>query len=126
MSDKIFGKKDGDPVEVYPVWEDRYLKNMRIDQDYLKAILLQSGGKLKGNYYIITPGTCALLGDTVRKTAPLMTCISRCSSSRTKYWKMSPAIFRYRSNQVPRRMSTILSIPPDSISMTTWKSRLKK
>ncbi|MEA3416428.1 MAG: hypothetical protein U9R02_09795 [Thermodesulfobacteriota bacterium] len=22
MSDKIFGEKDGDPVEVYPVWED--------------------------------------------------------------------------------------------------------
>jgi len=65
----IFGEKDGDPVEVYPVWEDEYLKNIRIDQDYLKGILLQSGGKLKGNYYIITPETCALLGDTIMKNS---------------------------------------------------------
>nr|MBC8491809.1 site-specific DNA-methyltransferase [Candidatus Neomarinimicrobiota bacterium] len=26
----IFGEKDGDPVEVYPVWNDEYLKNIRI------------------------------------------------------------------------------------------------
>ncbi|MFQ5485014.1 MAG: hypothetical protein ACE5DO_06745 [Desulfobacterales bacterium] len=65
----IFGEKDGDPVEVYPVWDDEYLKNIRIDEDYLKGILLQSGGKLKGNYYIITPETCALLGDTVMKNS---------------------------------------------------------
>jgi len=63
----IFGEKDGDPVEIYPVWDDEYLKNIRIDEDYLKGIILQSGGKLKGNYYIITPETCALLGDTVMK-----------------------------------------------------------
>jgi len=60
----IFGEKDGDPVEVYPVWDNEYLKNIRIDEDYFKGIILQSGGKLKGNYYIITPETCALLGDT--------------------------------------------------------------
>jgi len=65
----IFGEKDSDPVEVYPVWDDEYLKNIRIDQDYLKGILLQSGGKLKGTYYIITPETCALLGDTVMKNS---------------------------------------------------------
>jgi len=65
----IFGEKDGDPVEVYPVWDDEYLKNIRIDEEYLKGIILQSGGKLKGNYYIITPETCALLGDTVMKNS---------------------------------------------------------
>jgi DNA modification methylase len=65
----IFGEKDGDPVEVYPVWDDEYLKNIRIDEDYLKGIILQSGGKLKGAYYIITPETCALLGDTVMKNS---------------------------------------------------------
>jgi DNA modification methylase len=59
----IFGEKDGDPVEVYPVWDDEYLKNIRIDEDYFKGIILQSGGKLKGNYYIITPETCTLIGD---------------------------------------------------------------
>jgi hypothetical protein len=60
----IFGEKDGDPVEVYPVWNDEYLKNIRIDENYLKGIVLQSRGKLKGSYYIITPETCTLIGDT--------------------------------------------------------------
>ncbi len=48
----IFGEKDGDPVEVYHVWNDEYLKNIRIDEKYLKGIILRSRGKLKGNYYI--------------------------------------------------------------------------
>ena len=61
----IFGEKDSNPVEVYPVWEDEYLKNLRIDGDYLNAIITQSGGKLKGDYYIITPETCTVVGDTV-------------------------------------------------------------
>ncbi|RZB34105.1 MAG: adenine-specific DNA-methyltransferase [Desulfobacteraceae bacterium Eth-SRB2] len=65
----IFGEKDGDPVEVYPVWNDEYLKNIRIDENYLKGILLQSRGKLKGNYYIITPETCTLVGDTTMKNS---------------------------------------------------------
>ena len=65
----IFGEKDGDPVEVYPVWNDEYLKNIRIDDDYLRGIILQSRGKIKGNYYIITPETCALIGDTVMKNS---------------------------------------------------------
>jgi adenine-specific DNA-methyltransferase len=56
----IFGEKDGDPVEVYPVW---------IDEKYLKGIILQSRGKLKGNYYIITPETCTLVGDTTMKNS---------------------------------------------------------
>ncbi len=33
---KIFGEKDGDPVAVYPVWNNEYLKNIRIDEKYLK------------------------------------------------------------------------------------------
>ncbi|MBW2034915.1 MAG: site-specific DNA-methyltransferase [Deltaproteobacteria bacterium] len=65
----IFGEKDGDPVEVYPVWDDEYLKNIRIDEDYLKGIILQSGGKLKGNYYIITPETCTLIGNRALKNS---------------------------------------------------------
>ena len=65
----IFGEKDGDPVEVYPVWNDEYLKNIRIDENYLKGIILQSRGKLKGNYYIITPETCTLIGDTTMKNS---------------------------------------------------------
>jgi hypothetical protein len=69
MSDKIFGEKDGDPVEVYPVWNDEYLKNIRIDENYLKGIMLQSRGKLKGSYYIITPETCILIGDTTMKNS---------------------------------------------------------
>ena len=65
----IFGEKDGDPVEVYPVWNDEYLKNIRIDENYLKEIILQSRGNLKGNYYIITPETCTLIGDTTMKNS---------------------------------------------------------
>jgi DNA modification methylase len=65
----IFGEKNGDPVEVYPVWDDEYLKNIRIDDEYLKGIILQSGGKLKGNYYIITPETCTLIGNTTMKNS---------------------------------------------------------
>lgn len=59
----IYGEKDGHPVEVYPVWEDEYLKNIRIDEDYLNSILTQSGGRLRGDYYIITPETCTIVGD---------------------------------------------------------------
>lgn len=63
----IFGEKDGDPVEVYPVWDDDYLKQIRIDEEYLSAIITQSGGRLRGNYYIITPETCTVTGDTTMK-----------------------------------------------------------
>jgi adenine-specific DNA-methyltransferase len=69
MLTNIFGEKDGDPVEVYPVWDDEYLKNIRIDEDYFKGIILQSGGKLKGAYYIITPETCTLIGDRALKNS---------------------------------------------------------
>ena len=69
MSDKMFCEKDGDPVEVYSVWNDEYLKNIRIDENYLKGIILQSRGKLKGNYFIITPESCTVLGDTAMKNS---------------------------------------------------------
>ena len=59
----IYGEKDGNPVEIYPVWDDEYLKNIRIDDDYLNSIITQSGGRLKGDYYIITPETCTLTND---------------------------------------------------------------
>lgn len=65
----IYAEKNGDPVEVFPVWDNEYLKNIRIDEEYLQGIIDASGGKLKGDYYIITPETCARLGDTTLKNA---------------------------------------------------------
>jgi DNA modification methylase len=63
----IYALKEGDPVEVYPVWDDQFLKEVRIDEDYLRGIMAQSGGRLRGDYYIITPESCANIGDTVVK-----------------------------------------------------------
>jgi hypothetical protein len=60
----VVAEKDGNPVEVYPVWEDKWLKEVRIDEKYLKEIIGQARGKLKGNYYIITPQVCTRVGDT--------------------------------------------------------------
>lgn len=60
----VYAQKDGNPVEVYPIWEDDYLKNIKIDEEYLEGIIAQSGGKLKGPYYIIAPETCDVVGDT--------------------------------------------------------------
>jgi len=60
----VVAQKDGDPVEVYPVWDDKWLKEVRIDEPYLKEILNQTGGKLKGDYFIIAPQTCTRVGDT--------------------------------------------------------------
>jgi len=60
----IYSVKDSNPVEVYPVWDDNYLKDVRIDDNYLQGVLDQSGGRLRGDYYIITPETCANVGDT--------------------------------------------------------------
>ncbi len=66
----VVAEKDGNPVEVYPVWEDEYLRKVRVDMDYLKGILDQSGGKLKGNYYIISPESCVRVGtETALKNA---------------------------------------------------------
>jgi len=65
----IYGEKNNDPVEVYPVWEDEYLREVRIDDEYLKGIIEASGGKLKGDYYIVVPETCTVVGDTVLKNS---------------------------------------------------------
>ena len=63
----IYAVKDNHPVEVYPVWDDQFLKQVKIDEAYLRGIITQSGGKLKGEYYIITPESCTNLGDTTLK-----------------------------------------------------------
>ena len=63
----IYAVKDRNPVEVYPVWDDEFLKEVRIDEEYLDEIITQSGGRLKGDYYIITPESCSNIGDTTRK-----------------------------------------------------------
>ncbi|MFH1544044.1 MAG: site-specific DNA-methyltransferase [Patescibacteria group bacterium] len=60
----VYAEKEGDPVEVYPVWDDEYLKEVKIDKNYLQGIIDQSGGKLSGEYYIITPETCTTVGST--------------------------------------------------------------
>jgi hypothetical protein len=65
----IYAQKDGNPVMVYPVWEDEYLKNIRIDEEYLKAVLDQTGGKLKGDFYVISPETCTTVSDTEFRNA---------------------------------------------------------
>jgi DNA modification methylase len=61
--DSIYAEKDGDPVEIFPVWDDDYLYNVRVDQDYLKEIITQSRGRIKGNFYIIVPETCTVISD---------------------------------------------------------------
>jgi len=61
--------KEGNPVEIYPVWDDEFLRNVRVDDEYLRGILAQSGGNLKGDYYIIAPETCVRVGETQMKNA---------------------------------------------------------
>lgn len=63
----IYSLKESNPVEVYPVWDDQYLKDVRIDEIYLQGIIDQAGGRLRGDYYIITPETCTNVGDTTLK-----------------------------------------------------------
>jgi len=63
----IFAEKEKSPVEVYPVWQDEYLKEIRIDEDYLQAIIDQAGPKISGDYYIIAPETCSNIGETILK-----------------------------------------------------------
>jgi DNA modification methylase len=66
----VVAEKDGNPVEVYPVWEDDYLRKVRVDTEYLKGILDQAGGKLKGDYYVVSPESCVRVGsETVMKNA---------------------------------------------------------
>ena len=61
----VFTVQDNNPVEVYPVWDDEFLKEVKIDEAYLQGIINQSGGKLKGEYYIITPESCTNVSDTI-------------------------------------------------------------
>jgi len=63
----IFAIKDNHPVEVYSVWDDQFLKQVKIDEAYLRGIIAQAGGRLKGEYYIITPESCTNVGDTTLK-----------------------------------------------------------
>ena len=63
----IYAAWDNHPVEVYPVWDDRFLKQVKIDETYLRGIVTQAGGRLKGEYYIITPESCTNVGDTTLK-----------------------------------------------------------
>ena len=63
----IFAIKENNPVEVYPVWEDEFLRDVKIDVNYLQEIVDQSSGRLKGEYFIITPESCANVGDTTVK-----------------------------------------------------------
>jgi len=63
----IYAEQDNNPVEVYPVWEDDYLRDIKIDEDYLKEIIVATGGRLKGDYYIVTPESCTVITDTTLK-----------------------------------------------------------
>lgn len=63
----IYAEKDNNPVEVYPIWDDEYLREVRIDEDYLKEIVRATGGKLKGDYYIVTPESCTIITNTTLK-----------------------------------------------------------
>jgi hypothetical protein len=66
----VVAERNGNPVEVYPVWEEDYLRRVRVDEEYLQGIIDQSGGKLKGEYYIATPESCVRVGTaTVLKNA---------------------------------------------------------
>ncbi|MBW6484999.1 MAG: hypothetical protein K0B01_02445 [Syntrophobacterales bacterium] len=63
----IYAVWDNHPVEVYPVWDDEFLKQVKIDEAYLRGIVAQAGGRLKGEYIIIAPESCANVGDTKLK-----------------------------------------------------------
>ena len=65
----ICALKDNNPVEVFPVWEDAYLHNVRVDGEYLQDVVVQSGGGLKGIYYLIAPENCVRVGETELKNA---------------------------------------------------------
>ena len=61
--DGIYAEKDGDPVEIFPVWDDDYLYHVKVDQEYLNEIIVQSRGRIKGNFFIIVPETCTVISD---------------------------------------------------------------
>lgn len=63
----IYALWDNHPVEVYPVWDDEFLREVKIDEAYLRGIITQAGGRLRGEYYIIAPESCTNVGDTTLK-----------------------------------------------------------
>ncbi len=65
----IYAEKDGAPVEIFPVWDEHHLKNVKIDEDYLQSIITQGGGRLGGEYLIIAPEFCINIGDTKLKNS---------------------------------------------------------
>lgn len=65
----IYAEKNNNPVEVYPVWEDDYLRDIKIDEDYLKEIIVATVGRFKGDYYIVTPESCTIITDTTLKNS---------------------------------------------------------
>jgi len=65
----IYAEKENNPVEVFPIWDDDYLKNIKIDEEYLKEIVNATGSRLKGDYYIITPEVCTVVGNTTLKNS---------------------------------------------------------
>jgi DNA modification methylase len=65
----IYAEKENNPVEVFPIWDDDYLKNIKIDEEYLREIVNAAGSRLKGDYYIITPEICTVVGNTTLKNS---------------------------------------------------------
>jgi len=65
----IYAEKENNPVEVFPIWDDDYLKNIKIDEEYLREIVNAAGNRLTGDYYIITPEICTVVGNTILKNA---------------------------------------------------------
>jgi len=63
----IYALWDNHPVEVYPVWGDEFLREVKIDEAYLRGIITQAGGRLRGEYYIVAPESCTNVGDTTLK-----------------------------------------------------------
>ncbi|HOO47112.1 MAG TPA: site-specific DNA-methyltransferase, partial [Deltaproteobacteria bacterium] len=63
----IYAVLDNHPVEVYPIWDDEFLRQVRVDEAYFRGILTQAGSRLKGEYFIITPESCTNVGDTTLK-----------------------------------------------------------
>jgi len=63
----IYAEKESNPVEVFPIWDDDYLKDIKIDEEYLRDIVRATGGRLKGDYYIVTPEVCTVVGNTTLK-----------------------------------------------------------
>ena len=98
--------KDGNPVEIYPVWDDEFLRDVRIDEEYLRGILAQSGGNLKGDYYIVAPESCVRIGETQMK------------NSRGERVTFKPLTFPYKVLEEVARNFSIEEQPssPDNIN----------